>query len=109
MPHQYRYTDATSYTAATDGYVPLHSASFGLQARVRKFPVAHRLPLAHRDPEVVSAFWCYIEFTFHANALLNTGQLKPFITSTISITLALNLIATCILGLSYLSMNLADL
>ena len=47
----------------------------------------------------MSAFWCYIEFTFHANALLNTGQLKPFITSTISITLALNLMATCISGL----------
>ena len=66
---------------------------------MRNFPVAHRLFGAHRNPKVVSAFWCYIEFTFHANALLNTGQLKPFITSTISITLALNLMATCISGL----------
>ena len=79
--------------------MPPHSASFGLQERVRNFPVAHRLFGAHRNPKVVSAFWCYIEFTFHANALLNTGQLKPFITSTISITLALNLMATCISGL----------
>ncbi|KIP07596.1 hypothetical protein PHLGIDRAFT_35367 [Phlebiopsis gigantea 11061_1 CR5-6] len=37
---------------------------------------------------------CYIEFTLHQSALLNTSQLTPFITSFLTITLALNLIAT---------------
>ncbi|PIL34521.1 hypothetical protein GSI_03299 [Ganoderma sinense ZZ0214-1] len=46
---------------------------------------------------VVSVIWAYIEFTFHTNALLDIGQLKPFITSTISITLALNLAATSLI------------
>ena len=36
----------------------------------------------------------------HTNAFLNAGELKPFITSTISITLTLNLVATCIWGSS---------
>ncbi len=65
---------------------------------------AHRLLLAHYRLTVVSAYWCYVEFTLHTNTLLNVGQLRPFITSTISITLALNLIATCISGLSILQM-----
>ncbi|KAM5545449.1 hypothetical protein V8D89_000487 [Ganoderma adspersum] len=46
---------------------------------------------------IVSVFWCYIEFTLHANALLNTRKLKPFITSTLVITLVLNLIATSLI------------
>lgn len=37
---------------------------------------------------------CYIDFTLHRSALLNISQLKPFITSVIVSTLALNLIAT---------------
>ena len=53
---------------------------------------------AHHGPTVVLAFWCYVEFTFHANALLNTRELQPFVTSTTSITLVLNLLATCIPG-----------
>ena len=48
----------------------------------------------------MSVIWCYIEFTLHTDTLLNSGKLTPFITSTVSITLALNLIATGILGLS---------
>ncbi|EJF60330.1 hypothetical protein DICSQDRAFT_137639 [Dichomitus squalens LYAD-421 SS1] len=43
---------------------------------------------------IVEAFTCYIEFTLHSDAFLNAGQLTPFITSTLSITLVLNLIAT---------------
>ncbi|KAM5545852.1 hypothetical protein V8D89_000890 [Ganoderma adspersum] len=46
---------------------------------------------------IMEAFTCYIEFTLHANAFLNAGQLTPFITSTLSITLALNLIATTLI------------
>ena len=44
---------------------------------------------------VVESFTCDIEFTLHTGAFLNAGQLTPFITSTLTITLALNLIATC--------------
>ncbi|KAI1793790.1 hypothetical protein LXA43DRAFT_1059780 [Ganoderma leucocontextum] len=48
-------------------------------------------------PQVIEAFTCYIESTLHANTLLNAGKLTPFITSTLSITLALNLIATSLI------------
>ena len=58
--------------------------------------VAYRVPLAHfAYPAAVEAFTCYIEFTLHSNAFINAGQLTPFITSTLSITLVLNLVATC--------------
>lgn len=43
---------------------------------------------------ITVAFACYIEFTLHQNAFLNVGRLTPFITSALSITLGLNLIAT---------------
>ncbi|PIL34431.1 hypothetical protein GSI_03206 [Ganoderma sinense ZZ0214-1] len=46
---------------------------------------------------VVEGFNCYIEFTLHENALLNTSRLAPFITSTVSITLVLNIIATSLI------------
>ncbi|KAM5540140.1 hypothetical protein V8D89_006280 [Ganoderma adspersum] len=46
---------------------------------------------------VVEGFNCYVEFTLHESALLNTARLAPFITSTVSITLALNIIATSLI------------
>ena len=61
-------------------------------------PFAPRTPPADGTPPqrtVVEGFNCYVEFTLHESALLNTARLAPFITSTVSITLALNIIATC--------------
>ncbi|KIP07585.1 hypothetical protein PHLGIDRAFT_412673 [Phlebiopsis gigantea 11061_1 CR5-6] len=43
---------------------------------------------------VTEIFDGYIAFTLHKTALLNVGELSPFITSLLSITLALNVIAT---------------
>ena len=37
---------------------------------------------------------CYIEFTLHKEAFLNVGKLHPTITAALTITLALNFIAT---------------
>ena len=61
----------------------------------RSFPAPSPPPNAFPQCTVVEGFNCYVEFTLHESALLNTARLAPFITSTVSITLALNIIATC--------------
>ncbi|KAH8105362.1 hypothetical protein BXZ70DRAFT_1043500 [Cristinia sonorae] len=43
---------------------------------------------------VCEAFTCYIEFTLHSDTFLNSSKLSPFITALLSLTLALNLLAT---------------
>ncbi|KAH8092471.1 hypothetical protein BXZ70DRAFT_875870, partial [Cristinia sonorae] len=46
---------------------------------------------------ILGAFICYIEFTMHTNAFLNSSQLSPFITSVLLLILSLNLIATTLI------------
>ncbi|KAM5545854.1 hypothetical protein V8D89_000892 [Ganoderma adspersum] len=48
---------------------------------------------------VMEAFTCFFEFTIHGNTakLINTVQITPFITSMLSITLVLNIIATSLI------------
>lgn len=48
----------------------------------------------------VEGIACYIEFTFHADAFLSAARLTPFITSILTITLALNIFATGVLASS---------
>lgn len=49
---------------------------------------------------MTEGFNIYIEFTLHTNALLNVSELQPVITAVLSLTLVLNLIATCEVHLS---------
>ena len=60
---------------------------------------------------VMEAFTCFFEFTTHGTTakLINTVQITPFITSMFSITLALNIIATCMSPHFLLAQNTANL
>ncbi|KIP04646.1 hypothetical protein PHLGIDRAFT_129367 [Phlebiopsis gigantea 11061_1 CR5-6] len=60
----------------------------------RNWKAAFPLCLLWAAGLVTEGFNCYIVFATHTNALLSTGELAPFIISMMSITLALNLIAT---------------
>ena len=103
---QWRFTDVTLCTTAT-GLSSFHSVSCGLLDLVRYAPGLRYFP----TPEliislityyaVIEVFTCFLEFTTHGitSKLINTVQLTPFITSMLSITLVLNVIATCTLHL----------
>ncbi|TFY51508.1 hypothetical protein EVG20_g10969 [Dentipellis fragilis] len=63
----------------------------------RNWMIAAALSVLWVAGMTVEAITCYIEFTLHQNAFLNAGVLSPFITSVLSITLVLNLIATALI------------
>ena len=45
---------------------------------------------------VTESFTSYIEFTSYTRTSMSTGELAPFVTSMLSITLAVNIIAICV-------------
>ncbi|TFY75551.1 hypothetical protein EWM64_g8460 [Hericium alpestre] len=74
----------------------------------RSWKIAAGLSVIWVAGMICEAFTCYIEFTLHTDTLLNAARLTPFITSTLTITLVLNLIATSMIVYKIWSLQRRD-